>query len=211
MVKKNRTAAVLLAGTALFWLYGCNNPANQGNTGLAEETLISVHKDGSVTAIMADSFEEPYYQQSELEKMISEETAAYNEMAGADSIRMEKVESQNGVVNVIMNFTDDTHYADYMDAIFYMGTIAEAAEMGADLDQTLYDFQNMDNTINGTQISDTEKTYILITDETMNHFPVAIETFGKILYVSDGLTDGGDDTVVRAEDRTEALSYIIFE
>ncbi len=210
MCKKKSIIIVILATTALLSLNGCSR-REAPEAGLREETWISVHKDGSVTAVMTDSFEEAYYQLSELENMIAEEIAAFNEIEGADSIMLEEVKSEEGIINVVMTFSDSDYYADYMGSVFFMGKVSEAAEMGADLDRTLFDVQDMANTINGMQIPNADKTYILITDETMNISPVSFETFGRILYVSSGIAADTDNNTARAEGPTEALSYIVFE
>ena len=201
---------VILAVAALFGLSGCGERGHQ-DAGLKEETYITVHDDGSVTAVMTDSFAEAYYQPSELENMILEETAAFNEQEGEDSIKLEEVLAEEGIINVIMVFSDSDYYADYMDSVFFTGTVAEAIAAGADLDRPLFDIQDMTSMINGTQIPDTDKAHILITDEPMNIAPVAFETFGRILYVSDGLAADEENNIVRAESRTEELSYIVFE
>lgn len=210
MFMKRSTITVILATAMFLGLSGCSNQGDQ-DAGLSEETSISVHKDGSITAVLTDSFEEAYYQLSELENMITEEITAFNEKEGEDSIKLEEVMSEGGIINVVMTFSDSDYYSDYMGSVFFMGTVSEALEMGADLDRTLFDVRDMASTINGTQIPDADKSYILITDETMNISPVAFETFGQILYVSGGLIADADNNIARAEGPTEALSYIVFE
>ncbi len=222
MLKKSRTVTGLITGMMLLYLCGCNQLMKpESDVALTDETVISIDKDGGITTTMVEKFEASYYQQAELQDMILSEAAAYNAGNGEGSIGVEKIQVENGLVNVIMNFADMECYADYKEVVFFVGTIAEAQEKGFDLNITCHEVDDESKTVSKDQIVEMEKVYILITDEPVGvpsvlaeetiYQPISVETFGKVLYVSDGVVQGRNKNSVRIEAETEGLSYIIFK
>ncbi len=222
---KKQMAIGIVAGMTALWLCGCNNLGikenKDSNTALTNETVISISKEGKITTAMAESFGADYYQQDELQNMILSEAAAYNAEKGEDCIGVEKVQTEKGIVNVIMKFDGAECYADYKETTFFVGTIAEAKEKGLDLNVICHEPGNPEQTIDKAQIEEMEKNYIVITDEPIgvpsvldegtSFQPITVETFGKVLYVSEGVVQGKNKNSVRIETEAEGLSYIIFK
>ena len=222
MLGKKVLVTGLAVGMATIILCGCSNLLSPESAAAAEaENTLSVNKEGVVTSTMIESFQEQYYQQDELQNMILTEAAAYNNQNGENSIGVEKVQAENGKINVIMRFSDQEHYARYKDTVFFVGTIAEAREQDFDMPESCHDIDDENQMIDRAQIEEMDKSYILITDEPIalpsvlgdeSEFqPLTIETFGKIAYVSGGVVKGKNKNSVRIEAETEGLSYIIFK
>lgn len=215
MLRKLLFITVFIMAAAAMSLWGCDGADSK------DRTVILVNKNGSITSKIAESFEEAYYRQEELKAMIESEAAEYNAIKGETSIRVEKVKVEEGMTDVVLSFANRECYADYTGSVFFAGTITEALEKGFDLNVTCYDIEDKAKTIQKSEIEQMGKSHILITDEPREissvleekvlFQPVSFETFGAILYVSEGIVPEKNKNSVRIEARTGKLSYIIFK
>lgn len=174
------------------------------------ENHIKVEEDGAIVSTLADSFSEPYYRREELLVMLNEEAHNYNELMGEGSLAAESVETEQGMVNASMRFIDRTTYASYNEAVFFVGTIAEAIDHGMQLEMLLAEPDRPDRTIDIEGLKNLRNAKIIITDEHERKAPLTIETFGQVLYVSGGIEGYVNDSAVRIGEATGELAYIVF-
>lgn len=214
-MKHFKKKTYLLAGMILLSmiLAGCNKDEDTGETipEFKSENAIVINNDLSITATLVESFAESYYQRDELLKMVSDEATSYNNAFGAGSLRAEKVETSQDLVNVVMLFSGREAYADYNETVFFVGTIEDALNIGLKMDQVLYDINDPAKTIDNDSLSSMKDTYILITNAHETKAPLTIETFGRISYVSEGIEKWHGRTSARIAGPTGGLVYIIFK
>lgn len=208
MFKKSLITVMIVVLMALA-LSGCTASPGQAG-GFETENVVGVRKDGSIMAVMVESFDEAYYQIGELEQMITAEVADYNADKGVEAIWVDQVATQNGLVNVRLKFADPKTYGEYTDSFFFSGTISEAIAQNIDLNQTLHNPLDAAQTIGANEISAMEKSWIMICDAPAEG-PVLLETYGTVSYVGDGVSEGRNNKSVRCESSTNGLVYVIFE
>ena len=208
--KKNICLISVLVFTVL--LIGCNkNSSLAGIPDFKQENAIMVGADLSVTATLVEPFSEYYYKEDELFRMASEEASAFNRKNGDGSLIAEKVEVNEGLANVVFKFSGRESYTAYNEAVLFIGTVEAALNSGLKLEQTLYDISNRSKMIDKDVLAEMKDTYILITNEHQEKGPLTVETFGKILYVSDGIEKWHGQSSVRVDNVSDDLIYILFK
>jgi hypothetical protein len=203
---------LLIAGIIIgLFLVGCNKKNEESIPEFKTENAIMISQDFSITATLVESFAETYYRRDELLTMITDEVTAFNAKAGAGSMRTEKVETAQNLVNVVLKFSGWEAYAEYNEFKFFVGTIEDALNNGFELNEYYYNIEDAAKTINGTELSSLRNTYILITNAHELIAPMTVETFGGILYVSEGIEKWVSSNSVRIAGNTGDLIYIIFK
>jgi len=175
------------------------------------ENAIKINDDLSITATLVDTFDEDYYRTDELLQMLSEEVFIFNSRNGEGSLLAEKVEEQDGMVNVVIKFDGREAYATYNEAVFFVGTVEAALNSGLRLGKVLTDITNPDKTIDNEALETMKDTYILITNQHREIAPFTVETFGKVSYVSDGIEPWYGRNSVRITAAKDDLIYILFK
>lgn len=187
--------ALLLAASLL--LTGCAGKDR------IDTTTLSVLKDGSLELLIVKEFQESLYSLEGLNDMILQEKGAYNETAGKEAVVLKSSEVKNDIVYVDMVFEDDQAYAGFSDGLLFNGTIGEAYDAGYGLEISLKSPES-GTVIGKEELMGIPEAHILILEENMN-----VRLPGKVLYVSDGVTEAGRKREVSVAG--DALHYIVYE
>ncbi|MCL2718482.1 MAG: hypothetical protein FWE14_06845 [Lachnospiraceae bacterium] len=208
---KNRACLFLLAIFTVLVMSGCKNNSSESIPDFKLENAVKVNEDLSITATLVDCFAEDYYDLDELYQMVNREALVFNEKNGAGGLAVEKVTVEDDKVNVALKFSDREAYANYNEAVFFVGTIEAALNIGLKLDQILVDINDPDKTIDQESLVAMKDSFILITNEHRNVGPLTVETFGRISYVSAGIEVWYGRNSVRIDNIKDELIYVLFK
>lgn len=195
----SKTAACLAIGLLMTGMTACTMPEAE------EGTTVSVSKDGTVTCNIVEGFDKPYYDQEELKQMILSEVADYNREAEGANISVEKIEIENSLATVVMNYASAKDYADFHGKTFFLGTAKEAKEAGYDLNTVLSSTEDELETIGMSDMLAMTDYQILITD--MKE-PVTLN--GKAAYVSDNTIYSNSLKTVTFGGESDELAYVMY-
>ena len=199
---KNRIAGIVMAAAAVvsLTLLGCGSEDQ-------DVTSVSVNKNGEIDTTVVEDFDKDYYSLDDLAKMSDEEVSSYNSANGAGAVKAGKP-SENKDKKVIQKITYASYndYAKFNNSQFFCGTVADASAAGYNLGTSLKDASDSAKTVTGDEvISQMKDKHILITDEATH-----ISVYGRILYVSEGVTVTGRKAADISKDM-DGTGYIIFE
>ena len=193
-----RIIAGMLIVITILMLAGCGREAE-----VTANTVI-VEKKGKVTGAIVEDFTQDYYNSDELKQMVEEEVTSYNESSGGEDVSLNRFEVKDGIAKVYLDYDSADTYTAFNGKTLFTGTVAETYDAGYDLDIKMTDANDSAVTIGKDDILGMGDNHIVITEE-----PVNVRTYGKILYISDGvsLVDYKEATV--SEDAGTAV--IIFK
>ena len=193
-----RIIAGMLIVITILMLAGCGREAE-----VTTNTVI-VEKKGKVTGAIVEDFAQDYYNSDELKQMVEEEVTSYNESSGGEDVSLNRFEVKDGIAKVYLDYDSADTYTAFNGKTLFTGTVAETYDAGYDLDIKMTDANDSTVTIGKDDILGMGDNHIVITEE-----PVNVRTYGKILYISDGvsLVDYKEATV--SEDAGTAV--IIFK
>lgn len=209
MKKWNR---ILPLAAVVLLLGGCGKKA-------AVMTTIAIQKDGTIEHTMVEDFGEESV--DALQSMMAEKAAAYNSSSSGADAAVGTVEADDGVVRVVMTFSDAASFDGFMNmdvvavdpalrAPFFYGTVEEALMEGYDLEITLQGVDTEEAMQGKNDLLTRGENRIIIYDNEMNlGEPVQISTQEKPLYVSSNVTVLGKNLVEISGD--EELAYILLE
>ena len=192
---------VSLGLLALFlFLAGCSEK-------IPEENTIAVDKKGVITYTVVEDFGKDFYDIEELRRDIEEEIENYNRNFGSDPLKLKTLEADEGKAVMQLEFSEaryyEEYYTDYSKATLFVGTLEEAEEAEYDLSG---EFMGADGSLTDlSQISSSEKLYVLITNETLS-----IQVPGEIQCVSPSGSVailGKQEAVVKEEVRQACIIY----
>ena len=167
-----------------------------------EESSITLKSDGSVSAVLMESFDKDYYSEQELVNMVNAEIADYNSTHGDGSIALGKHELKAGIMTLELQFKTCADYSEYMPGELFMGTVAEAQAAGYDFNRSLYKASSSENSIGKKDLLEMGSEKLIVLDGSS-----AVTVPGKIKYYSQGMTAESGDTV-RPEN--DGLYFIIY-
>lgn len=167
-MKKSWRLAALFFVT--FCLTGC------GEKFEPTESTIYVTEKGEVKSAVMESFEEDYYDFSELTDEVEDEVRAYCLDKNEEVMTVESLTQSDDMVTLLMNYQTVGAYAEFNETLLFNGTMQEAVKAGY-IPEMLYDTEGQE-TVYDAESMDGLK--VIITDEN-----VCIQTSGKIKYVSD--------------------------
>lgn len=167
MKKSWRLAALFLV---TFCLTGC------GEKFEPTESTIYVTEKGEVKSAVMESFEEDYYDFSELTDEVEDEVRAYCLDKNEEVMTVESLTQSDDMVTLLMNYQTVGAYVEFNETLLFNGTMQEAVKAGY-IPEMLYDTEGQE-TVYDAESMDGLK--VIITDEN-----VCIQTSGKIKYVSD--------------------------
>jgi hypothetical protein len=197
---------------AIFLMNGCDRDEDATERpDFREENAIAINADMSVTATMVDNFAEPHYSREELLEMVWEEALGFSHAFGEAAMTIERVSVLQEMVNVVLNFSGREAYAAYHESVMFVGTLAEAIDIGLSFGQPMFDVTDLDRIVDEETIMATARGYVLVTNEHHKLSPLVIETFGRILYVSEGFSRWHDNMSVRTEAGRGDFAYIVFQ
>ena len=148
--KKMGLLALLLFGALT--LTGCELLGDSWQP--QEPDAVSIAEDGSVTETVKDTLDADYYNATELETMIQSEVAKYNESHGEDTIQVDKLETEEGNVNLVLKYASAKDYAEFNNTEFFYGTV-----ISAQLEGYLFDVPYKkveDGTVQGSAVEGSE-------------------------------------------------------
>ncbi|MCR5032169.1 MAG: hypothetical protein K6A92_04845 [Lachnospiraceae bacterium] len=154
-------------------------------------TTIRIDKSGKITHTIVDSFEESYYDLSEMEKMAGDEAKEYNDSHGNGLVTVDSVAAEGDEVRVVMEYQNAAAYSDFNEEVLFYGTVSEAVQAGYDLDISLIDLKDNTQYLTRDDLLKMGEKHLLITSESM-HFIMP----SNLAYVSEG--------VIISEGRKEA-------
>lgn len=170
---------------------------------------IYIEKDGTVSYVVSETFEEDYYKKSDLKKMIESEVDSYNSSDKAsvkDAIKVKTFKVKNNVANMTLEITTPYDFSTYMLEYnniatdkFYIGNIENNTEC-----KIKGDFVSPDGkeTKKGKEIRQMTEANILIVNE---EYKIQIDDTVK--YLSDNCTMDDDGVITTS---AEGTSYIVY-
>ncbi|MCR4587699.1 MAG: hypothetical protein K5682_04760 [Lachnospiraceae bacterium] len=145
-------------------------------------TTIQIDQSGSITHTIIDSFQESYYDVSEMEEMAGKEAKEFNDSHGGDAVSVESVALEGSDVRLVMKYKDATSYSAFNSETLFFGTVEDAVNAGYDLDLSLIDLKDNTQYITRDEILAQGDKHIIITSESV-HFI----TPSNLAYVSEGV------------------------
>jgi hypothetical protein len=121
------------------------------------------------------------------------------------------VVAEQGMVNATLRFSGREAYADYNEAVFFVGSIQDALNNGMPRDIVLMNIKDRQKTLDIDGLLKLKNVYIVITNEHQVKAPLTIETFGPIQYISAGIEKWYGNNSVRIIEPSEDLVYIVFK
>ncbi|MDD6332665.1 MAG: hypothetical protein PUA59_09575 [Clostridium sp.] len=177
----------LLVGVALglALLTGC---AVKMDT-ITVNTMI-IEKKGTISDISVEDFSGGSYDMAGLEQYVTDEIDSYNQKAGADSVVMKALDTENPIVKVQLTYQDMDSYNGFNDTAYELKNLAEETLTGS--------FTAADgSTVNATEING-EKLKVLKVSDAMD-----IIYKGKVLYYNQYVTE--NDGTYTASGEGEAV------
>ena len=163
---------------------------------------IVVHADQSLDATMIRTFDQAYYNESELVAMVEDELVKYNGEHGADAISL-KAHSQTGQqVSLTLHFHNWEDYNNYMLDRIYVGNVQGAYDERYDFNQALSDASKKEYTIGKNDLMNMADQKIIVFEG--DH---SVEAPGNIRYYTQGMKLTGAKCV---ESTQEGLYFIIY-
>lgn len=193
MIKK--VTVMLLAVCMMFVMTACSF----GGKTFTEDTIV-IGKKGTVEGVIVEEFDKDYYNQDELNQMITDEISAYN--GGGEAVTLEKFEmTEDNKVYVSINYQTPADYKEFNEKELFVGTVLDAYNAG-------YTFVDMAAVGEGSglgaeEILENGSLKLVIFEE-----PVCVRVSGKIAYVSENVTNIDKK---EAKAQGEGLFYIIYE
>lgn len=169
MKKSWRLGALFLL---TFCLTGC------GERFEPTESTIYITGKGEVKSAVMESFEEDYYDFSELTENVEKEVEAYCLDKNDEALTVEALTCSEDMVTLIMNYQTAAAYAEFNDVLLFAGTCQEALDAGY-VPEGLYDAEGEEAVYDAEEM---EHLKVIVTEEN-----VCIQTSGKIKYVSDNV------------------------
>ena len=160
-MKKSLGLCLVLTGALL--LSGC------GQKFEPTESTIFVTSKGVVKSAVMESFEEDYYNFTELTGKIESAVQEYCANGNEGAVEVESLTEADGMVTLQMQYANAAVYSEFNDMVLFSGTLSEAKMAGYSLGE-LYDTE-------GQMVEVTAEEEI-----------ICIQTTGKIKYVSDNVT-----------------------
>ncbi len=176
--KKTGLLALLLFGALT--LTGCGLLGDSWQP--QEPDAVSIAEDGSVTETVKDTLDADYYNVTELETMIQSEVAKYNESHGEDTIQVDKLETEEGNVRLVLKYASAKDYAEFNNTEFFYGTV-----ISAQLEGYLFDvpYKKVENgTVQGNAVEGSEVIRGMDKQVLILKAPMEVHVPGDVLYTS---------------------------
>lgn len=203
---RKRSAALLLA--ALVILPGC------GGIEDAEESTVTVNDKGIVTEALIEDFLSEEYDENELETSVKDLVDAYNQETGKEEVTLKKLQVEEGVATVLLEYKTDEAYRGFNQIDFFAGTVEQAQKEGYAFAGAFTDASGKDVS-SGTIPDGCLDRQVMIIRE-----PLCVLVPGEILYVSKNmeilekdqarLVSDSDIPYENAQVTTEAYGYVIY-
>lgn len=167
------------------------------------ETTLSFEKDGKVTDVIVESFEEEYYSEDGLKAYFQEKISEYNSsnMDGGDVKLKELLVNDRKATATLLFDSADTYTSFYGPITFY-GTVNDAYDKGY-ISETVLKSVDSSDTINKIDLMKKKDSNIIIVSEV-----VRVKSPTKILYTSANV-EVINDKEVRVSSDSTGLAYLL--
>lgn len=185
-----------------------------GTSFTADTATIYVEKNGKVISVDVDSFEEDYYDETELQTYITEAVDAYTKDNGKGSVKLTELTTDSEVAKLTMEYQSVEDYASFNNEELFQGTVADALAAGYDFETVFLKVENEKITerVTAKQVKASSDLKVVITDTNAN-----IKIDGTIRYVSENVSELiSEDTASVAGDNADSFetngnTYIIYK
>lgn len=202
-MKKTR---IFLLGIMTVLLVGC------GRLGKAETNTIEVEKDGSISEVSVEKFEEGF-EETELENFVEQSIADYNAKAGKNAVELKKLKVKGTTARVQIDYKSWRDYQKFHQVPLYVGNVPSALIAGHTFDGKFLDTKGA--AVADGKIPALDKKYRVaaITEE------ITVIVPGEIQYVSDNVKILDDDVAIieRSDSDSQEMTaleetaYIIYK
>lgn len=170
-------------------LAGCGDKKKE----LKSDSVV-LNDNGSVEAVMVESFDQSYYKESELMDMVNKEVSEYNSLHGKNKIKVESHSLKDGKMTLKMKFSGYDVYNDYMPDKIHVGKISSAYSAGYDLNRSLVDAKKDSKTIGKAELTNMADSKVIVVNKA-----TTVRCPSKVKYYSQGMEKVDDYTVSSSE------------
>ncbi|MBO5165731.1 MAG: hypothetical protein J6B90_03900 [Lachnospiraceae bacterium] len=178
-MQRKRYAGLLAAFLSIFvvaCMAGCGTTKEP-----LDVTHLQIDEAGVITHTMIEDFDTSVYDVAELQAMIQEEIADYDNEFQAGNVSLVSAamsETESNKLIVTMQFSDASAYSDFNDIDLFFGTVAEVGEKGYTLEDLVFtDASDATKTVGFSELD--TSGHILIVEEN-----IPVELPYKVLYTS---------------------------
>lgn len=157
------------------------------STGDVKESVVSVKKDGTVSHVIRESFDESYFDLEELQDEVLGAVVSYNSQQGEEKVTVTRVQLMDdgmtdggSITDVEMEYQSAEDYAGFNRETFFVGTPLQAQTEGFDLNRVYVGIGDDTQTIGMSELLGTDGIQLLITDTQQ-----LIVSEKKLLYASE--------------------------
>ncbi|MCR4923502.1 MAG: hypothetical protein K5931_05780 [Lachnospiraceae bacterium] len=202
MLKANMAggiSALILLLFSLSFLTACSTNKD------FNETTISINKKGNIESYIYESFDKGYYNVGELQSVLDDEIAAYNEKTGEkDRVKLKSLSVEDQVAKAVFIYKSYEDYSSFNNVDFFYGTIEEAKKAGYSISAAMKSIEDGSSISGEEALAMTDKMVIVISE------PVLVESSSDIGYVTANV-ENLDKRHVRMSSDSSGRAYIILE
>lgn len=143
------------------------------------QTTLYVRNDGSVEATFVEDFSQPHYDMAELQAMAEDEITAYNTATGEQRVEMTFYEVEGNVAKMQIIYASFEDYVSMNNENIFVGTVADALEVGWDLNISLVNPQDAEDVIGEHELLTMQESNIVIVENALR-----VRTESPFLYIS---------------------------
>lgn len=168
------------------------------------KNVMKFAKDGSLTEIIREEFDEEVYNKDDLVASVEEEVASYNGNSGNEPVDLKKCKVSDGQAVVTMEYDSAETYAEFNQAKVYQGTISTFSESEYHAYSDLKDVEGKQISLSSIVASGDEYNIIAL------NMDCIVEINGTICYVS-GDVEFISDEAANVTGNDEAYAYIVYK
>lgn len=188
---------VFMAAFCIIFAAGCSLQKDE-----TDVNAVTLDKNGGITGTFVEDFTESNYDVKEFENFVNEGIRKYNQTAGEEKIKLNRIENKQNQMIVSMYYKSYIDYAEFNSVNFYQGTVGDA--MGVfDFAASFVKVEKGEKTGADAQIERAAK--VLILEE-----PIYVNVNGKIEAVSGNVNVIGKKEAI-VSNAEEELAYIIYQ
>lgn len=193
---------VLLCTFLIISLAGCGDSPVEEN---AYETTVSFDKDGKITEVIVEPFDQPYYTEDGLRAFFQEKIKDYNSTnIGNGTVELKTLSVEDGIARATLIFDSDDTYKAFNGSSVFFGSVSEAYDKGY-ITETVLKSYGSEETISKNDLMKMNKSTIVVVSES-----IRVICPGKIAYTSANV-EVIDERMVRVSSDSAGLAYIVLK
>jgi len=193
---------ILLLSLLIVALSGCGKESEPKEY---SETTISFDKDGKITQVIVEEFDEPYYTEDGLKAFFNEKIKDFNSTNfGNGNVELKALSVSDGLARATLSFDSCDTYKDFSGNSIFFGTVSEAYDKGY-ITETVLKAYGEEKTISKNELMKMSKDNIIVVSEV-----VRVTCPQKIAYTSANI-EIIDDRMVRISSDSTGLAYIVLK